>query len=278
MTEPTELRDLAAEIAREAGVRVRTRRAELGDVRAYTMTKSSPVDPVTVVDTMSEEFIVGEIARLRPGDGVIGEEGSQVASHSGVSWVIDPIDGTVNFVYGLPAFAVSVAAAVDGEVVAGAVYDPSADALYSAARGAGATRTDPQGTETLAVSRETDPERSLVATGFAYASRARRRQAELLVDLLPRVRDIRRSGSAALDLCRLAEGRVDAYYEYGLSCWDFAAGAVIAEEAGAVVDAPALSVPSSEYRLLRAAAGPLDPALADLFDELAMPAQLAPLH
>lgn len=242
------LREVAVTVAREAAIHVRARRGELfgppgsndgGSVR----TKSSHTDPVTVADTESEDLIRARLRELRPDDAFLGEEsgGSQVAGTgaSGVRWVVDPIDGTVNFVYGIPASAVSVAAQVDGRSIAGAVVDIASGDIYAAAEGAGATLTDASGeVTTLRCNPVTDLQLSLVATGFSYSPSRRACQGAIVAALLPRVRDIRRIGAAALDLCMVAAGRVDAHYEHGLNPWDWAAGALVATEAGAVVRLP----------------------------------------
>lgn len=269
------LRDIAVETAELVAERIVQKRAELGDIRQFVTTKSSAVDPVTVVDTMAEDFIADRLERLRPADGIIGEEGSERASVSGVAWVVDPIDGTVNFLYGLPQYSVSIAAAVDGEVVAGVVVNIPTGAVYSAARGHGATRRIGQQITRLQTNEVSDPAQVLLATGFGYSSTRRRAQAELLAEVLPIVRDIRRMGSAALDLCALAEGSVDAYYEHGISCWDYAAGALIAEEAGAVVTAPSLSTPGAAGEITFAAAGSVFPALERAFAPYSVTAALS---
>jgi myo-inositol-1(or 4)-monophosphatase len=210
-------------------------------------TKSSDTDVVTVMDRRSEELLHGLIRRARPDDGILGEEGADVTGRSGLTWVIDPIDGTVNYLYDIPAYAVSVAvvrgdAHVDGQwtPVAGAIADPSLRLVHHARRGGGA-RTVSESGETeepprvLQVSPERDLGRALLATGFGYAADVRAHQAEVLRRVLPRVRDIRRIGSAALDLVRVADGSVDAYAESGINAWDLAAGWLIVEEAGGVV-------------------------------------------
>ncbi|RMH74914.1 MAG: inositol monophosphatase, partial [Actinomyces sp.] len=194
-------------------------------------TKSSTTDMVTELDRSTEHDLVDTIRRARPDDAVIGEEGTDQAGASGVTWLIDPIDGTTNFLYDLPGWSISVAAAVGGRVVAGLVHDPVRGERFRAVAGGGATRDG----ETIQVSGLTDPSVALVATGFAYDRERRVRQARVLTAVIGRVRDIRRFGGAALDLCALACGRVDAYYERGLGPWDLAAGALIAAEAGARV-------------------------------------------
>lgn len=262
--DPLPLKDIAVEVAVEAAGKILAKRAELGDIRSCSATKSSAVDPVTIVDTLAEDLIADRLLTLRPDDGIIGEEGSERASASGVSWVVDPIDGTVNFLYGLPEYAVSIAAAVDGEVLAGCVVNVPRGHVYSAAVGQGAHVERDGERVRLACNEVTDPALALVATGFSYSSAWRAQQAALLAEMLPRVRDIRRMGAAALDFCRVAEGTVDAFYEHGLHCWDFAAGALIARESGAVAHTPRLSTPGSAGEPVSVAAGPLSGAWQEL--------------
>ncbi len=195
-------------------------------------TKSSGTDMVTAMDRWSEATIVETITSSRPDDGILGEEGTFRPSRSGVTWIIDPIDGTTNFLYDIPGYSVSIAARIDDVDVIGAVHDPIRDERFRATRGDGATRNGLP----ISVSTKDHLGTSLVATGFSYESNRRRAQAEVLTRVLPAVRDIRRFGGAALDLCALACGRVDAYYERGLGEWDTAAGALIAIGAGAIVD------------------------------------------
>jgi myo-inositol-1(or 4)-monophosphatase len=242
-----ELRSVAERLATQAAEFVRLRRpqvfgvgrAQLGDA---VRSKSTPTDPVTVVDTETEQLLRGRLAQLRPGELVLGEEGGGPASDAddgAVRWVLDPIDGTVNFMYSIPAYAVSVAAQVGGESVAGAVADVAFERIYSAGRGIGATVHGPNGQrEPLRCNEIHDLSVALVGTGFAYSPERRAAQAALLADVLPHVRDIRRIGSAALDLCMVAAGRLDGFYEHGLNRWDWAAGALIAAEAGAYVQLP----------------------------------------
>jgi len=230
MTSPDreELRALAERVARMAGGLLRE---GLGRARLEVGTKTTGTDMVTEMDRASEVLIERELLGTRPDDGILGEEGADQPGTSGVRWVVDPLDGTTNYLYGFPGFNVAIAAEVDGETVAGAVYDVVRNELFSAHRGGGATcdgtRISPSGT--------TDVAHALVGTGFSYAPTRRRRQAEVLVEVLPRIRDIRRQGAAALDLCSVACGRLDAYYERGLAPWDLAAGGLVASEAGAVV-------------------------------------------
>jgi myo-inositol-1(or 4)-monophosphatase len=231
--DPTHLLALAVEVAREAARLVADGRASAAE---HVDVKSSPVDVVTAVDTAAEELVVSRLLAARPEDGVLGEEGASRAGSSGVRWIVDPIDGTVNFLYDLPAYAVSIAAEVDGEIRAGAVLNVSTGELFTATLGGGARLSTPAGGEVpLAGSRPPSLEQTLVATGFGYRVEQRRRQGAVVAELLPRVRDIRRFGSSALDLCAAAAGRVDAYYELDLKPWDHAAAALIAAEAGLVV-------------------------------------------
>lgn len=268
--ELTHLRTTAVEVATLAAERIRTKRAELAtasDIRDFSTTKSTDVDPVTIVDTLAEDLIADELQRRRPADGMIGEEGHARASISGVSWIVDPIDGTVNFLYGIGEYAVSIGAAVDGRVVAGAVINVATGAVYSAAEGQGATLVRHGATVVLRANHLTEPSQALLATGFAYASERRRAQAELLTQILPQVRDIRRMGAAALDLCRVAEGTVDAYYEHGINSWDYAAGIIIAAEAGAIVRAPDLSTPGQAGEITYVSAPLLAPSLTHTLEE-----------
>ncbi|NMD56073.1 inositol monophosphatase [Tsukamurella conjunctivitidis] len=266
-----ELSEIAVTVATEAAQRVAARRAEVFGANAFdgadgarpegVSTKSTPTDPVTVVDTETERFVRDRLAALRPGDTVLGEEfGGDAGEPGTVRWIVDPIDGTVNFLYGVPAYAVSVGAQVDGVSVAGAVADVVHGTVYAAALGAGAREIAPDGTvRDLRANPITDPALALVATGFGYARERRERQGRVLAELLPAVRDVRRIGSAALDLCMVAAGRADAHYEHGLSPWDWAAGALIAQEAGAVVIVPASDSTSADGALTLAAA----PGIAD---------------
>jgi myo-inositol-1(or 4)-monophosphatase len=229
-TSPIELRDLAADLARRAGSAALAgrRRLGVGQPMAHD-TKSTPTDPVTEHDRAAEELIVGALRDLRPDDSIVGEEGASHIGSSVYSWHVDPIDGTVNFVYDLPAWCTSVAVVDQQGPLAGAVYAPVTDELFSAARGAGATLNGAP----IHCSRAGDLSMALIGTGFNYSPDARRHQARRVAALLPEVRDIRRYGSAALDLCMVACGRLDAYFEEHLNSWDLAAGILIAAEAGA---------------------------------------------
>jgi myo-inositol-1(or 4)-monophosphatase len=228
VTDLDELLALAEQAARAAGSLLR---AGLGEVRTDVQTKSSLTDMVSEVDKASELLIADHLLGARPGDGMIGEEGTDRAGSGGVVWVVDPLDGTTNYLYGLPGFAVSIAAQLDGAIVAGVVLDVVHDELFSATLGGGARRDG----QPITASPITALPTALVATGFSYDSERRARQATVLTEVLPRVRDIRRFGAAAVDLCSVACGRVDGYYERGLFPWDLAAGGLIAAEAGAVV-------------------------------------------
>jgi myo-inositol-1(or 4)-monophosphatase len=224
----TELVDLAAATARRAGALLLDGRLRQ---RALVETKSSATDMVSEMDRAAEDLIVTALLAARPDDGIMGEEGSAVDGSSGVRWVVDPLDGTTNYLYGIPGWGVSIAAEGPDGVVAGAVYDPVHDELFTALRGRGARCNG----EPIACSTQQDLALALVATGFGYRSERRRAQAEVLVGLVADIRDIRRIGAAAVDLCSVACGRVDAYFERGLAWWDLAAGSLIATEAGAVV-------------------------------------------
>ena len=238
------LERLCIELAVTAGRFIRDERP---DRLGVADTKSTDTDVVTVMDRRSEALLHRLILESRPDDGILGEEGADVTGTSGLTWVIDPIDGTVNYLYDIPAYAVSVAVVVgdaSGEgtwtPVAGAVADPSLRLVHHARRGAGAWTRAESTEETaplrrLSVSPEDRLGRALLATGFGYAAEVRARQAAILMRVLPVVRDIRRIGSAALDLVRVADGSVDAYAESGLNAWDLAAGWLIVEEAGGVV-------------------------------------------
>jgi fructose-1,6-bisphosphatase/inositol monophosphatase family enzyme len=215
-------------------------------------TKSSPTDLVSEADRASEAYIFAALRRARPLDSVQGEEGSTHEGTSGVSWVADPLDGTTNFCFGIPAYSVSIAARVAGRRVAGVVVDPSRNETWSGALGKGAWCN---GIACHVASGRSDLSTALVATGFSYSPERRAQQAAVLSRLLPTVRDIRRFGSAALDLCWVAAGRFDAFYEAGLNDWDWSAGGLICEEAGGrlsmlsgdllVATTPQLSAPLS---------------------------------
>jgi myo-inositol-1(or 4)-monophosphatase len=259
---PPDLRallDVAVDLARRAGAML----LDGFDTRRATVeTKTSATDMVTELDRASEAFIVEGLADLRPDDGILGEEGANREGSSGLRWVIDPLDGTTNYLYGLPAFAVSIAAELHGRAVVGVVADPSRGEIFTATSGGGAYRNgDP-----IAVSGASDLATSLVATGFGYRRDQRARQAQVLTEVLPSVRDVRRFGAAALDLCWVACGRLDAYYEVGIQHWDVAAGGIIASEAGAHVEGLAEVAIGSESARMIAATPALAAPLRQLLD------------
>jgi myo-inositol-1(or 4)-monophosphatase len=229
--ESEELVRIAVTVATEAAELVRTARSH-----AVTQvdTKSSETDVVTAADRASEQLVRDRLAQLRPGEPVLGEEEGGATSLDGLVWVVDPIDGTVNYLYGLPFYAVSIAAQLDGVSVAGAVVEPVSGRVWTAARGGGAFLDG----QPLRAAATTRLELSLLGTGFSYDQSRRLRQADAVNRMLGRVRDIRRCGAASLDLCAVAAGWEDAYVEHGLHRWDWAAGGLIAEEAGAVVRFP----------------------------------------
>jgi myo-inositol-1(or 4)-monophosphatase len=230
--DPRELAALAKSVAREAADMLLAGHSQA----AVVQVKSSPTDVVTQLDRAAEQLIRDRLLAARPTDAILGEEGGQIGQGS-VRWVVDPLDGTVNYLYGFPDWAVSIAAEVDGEVVAGAVCVPLQRNMFTATLGGGAwLESDWQaGPQRLACNSGVALASALVATGFSYAAARRATQGEVAAAVLPQVRDIRRTGSAANDLCSVAAGRVDAYYEQGVHEWDIAAGGLIAREAGAVM-------------------------------------------
>jgi myo-inositol-1(or 4)-monophosphatase len=225
-----ELFTLARAVGREAAEFVKASRP-IGRVDVAA-TKSSPTDVVTEIDRACELLIRERLLAARPNDGVVGEEGDDLIGSSGVDWIVDPIDGTVNFVYGIPTYSVSIAARRDGEVVAGHVINIASGAEWGAVLGGGSWRHDGDQRIALTAPAVERLDHALVATGFNYVPEIRAKQAQAMAKLLPRIRDIRRIGSAALDLCALAEGQYDAYVEEGLQEWDLAAGGLIASESG----------------------------------------------
>ena len=233
------LLDLAVAAAVDAGAFLLD---GLSSVRTSVETKSSATDMVTEMDRAAERRIVEAIRAARPDDGFLGEEGASEAGDSGVRWIVDPLDGTTNYLYGFPAFGVSIAVEVDGVVTVGVVHDPVHGEVFAAVLGAGATCND----SPLHVGDPPALATSLIGTGFAYVPERRQWQAEVLARVLPQVRDIRRAGSAAIDLCWVAASRLDGFYERGLMYWDYAAGALIASEAGARVSDLDGGPPSSE--------------------------------
>ncbi|MET9275386.1 inositol monophosphatase family protein [Kribbella sp. NPDC003557] len=228
---PADLRELAVRLAIAAGEELLARQRSLSIDAAGVETKSSASDPVSAADRASEKLITDGLTAARPGDGLLGEEGASRPSSTGLTWVIDPLDGTVNYLYGRLDWCVSIAVEDEAGALAGVVHQPRTGTTWSAVRDHGAYCDD----RPLGVLRETELPGALVSTGFSYLPERRAEQAALLQDLLPAVRDIRRGGSAALDLCSVADGTADAYYEHLIQPWDVAAGALIAREAGATV-------------------------------------------
>ena len=255
---PIELSELATQLALGGGELIRAHRQDHFAID----TKSTPTDVVTEVDHAVEAYIRGELAKRRPDDAVLGEEAGDSAGTTGVRWFVDPIDGTVNFVLGLPQYAVSIAAELDGHIVAGCVHNPISGDLFHATLGGGAFNGD----QRLPGPREVPLARAVVGTGFGYDAARRARQAAIVAALLPRIADIRRIGSAALDLCTVAAGQLDAYYEVGLNPWDWSAGVLIASEAGCTVSGLRGRPPSGT---MTAVAGPsVAPDLFALLEDL----------
>jgi myo-inositol-1(or 4)-monophosphatase len=250
MPDLDELLQIAANVARSAGELLLD---GLHRARTNVRTKSSRTDLVTEMDLASESLIATSLLRQRPGDAIIGEEGARREGNTGVRWIVDPLDGTTNYLYAWPAFAVSIAAEVDGLVAVGVVHDPSHAETFAAVRGRGAwlsnadaggdtpdlegARPASLGDGATRLQLDTAPVLgdALIGTGFNYDAGLRARQAEVLTHVLPTVRDIRRAGAAALDLCWVAAGRLDGFFEAGLQPWDWAAGALVASESGAWV-------------------------------------------
>lgn len=242
-----QLYTLARELGQEAAQLVSAgRTAAVVDID----TKSDPTDVVTAMDRACEALLRERLGSLRPDDGVHGEEHAEHGGTSGVRWILDPIDGTVNYLYGLENYSISIAVEIDGELVVGVVTKPATGEQFHAARGRGAFLDR----WAIGCSAPESLNLTLVATGFAYLPERRAQQGAVVGALLPQIRDVRRLGSAALDLCNVAAGRVDAYYEWGTHIWDWAAGAVICREAGVDV-----RLPDHDEGLVVAAA----PAIAD---------------
>lgn len=253
MPDLSSLLTLATEAAQDAARLLLT---ELGRERTSISTKSSATDMVTEIDRQSEALIVARLLAARPEDGILGEEGSEREGRSGVRWVIDPLDGTTNYLYGYPGFGVAIAAVSANGPLVGVVADPFHDEVFTASAGGGSHRNG----ERLGGSGAGDLATALVATGFSYDPVRRREQAMVLTHVLPRVRDVRRGGAAAVDFCWAACGRVDAFYERGLAPWDLAAGSLVAREAGLEVGDLTGGPASAEFAL--AAPPRLFPALA----------------
>ena len=218
--------ELAISIAKKAGTLLLERPANLS-----VDTKTSDIDIVTQMDKLSEKLIVDSILAARPDDGIIGEEGANRPSKSGYTWVIDPIDGTVNYFYNMHGWSVSIAVRDESGVVVGVVYAPTLNSLFTATRGGGAYLNG----IAIKANNPVDLNKALIATGFHYRNELREIQLKQFIDLILKVRDIRRNGSAAIDICNVAAGLVDGYYEMGLHPWDRDAAELIATEAGAQV-------------------------------------------
>ena len=226
MTDPQQLLEIALKIAREAGELLVDRPA------SWDLTiKSTAIDIATQMDIASEKLIVEGILSARPEDGIIGEEGASHESKSGVTWIIDPVDGTVNYFYGLPGWAVSIAAKDESGTLVGVVHSPTVNATWHASKGGGAFLNNVK----IACNDPIELNRALLSSGFAYDVKDRIEQVKIVNALLPQIRDLRRIGSAAADICHVATGMVDGYFETGLYEWDLAAAELIAREAGATV-------------------------------------------
>jgi myo-inositol-1(or 4)-monophosphatase len=250
---PDDLRALAEEVAREAGAQLME---AFAGPAVGVATKSTPTDLVSAADEAAQELIFGRLSAARPDDGFIGEEGGHTEGNSGLRWVVDPLDGTSNFLFGVPQWAVSIAVEDADGAVAGVVFDPPRGEMWSAARGVPALLDG----SPVTASRRTDLATALVATGFGYDADVRRAQAAVIAELLPDVRDIRRFGAAALDLAWCAGGRFDAYFERGVKQWDIAAGALLCECAGLAVQ-PLDPAPPQDGGILVAPPGLLDELL-----------------
>lgn len=243
--DPAELLALAEPLAVEVAAHLR---ASLAGAGPAITSKSTPTDLVTELDTWAEAHITERILAARPDDAIQGEEGADVAGTSGVTWCVDPIDGTVNFVHAIPGFCVSIAAQVGGRTVAAVVASPLHDEVFTATLGGGAACNG----SPIRCAKPTSLARSVVATGFGYDPARRTRQAAVVTQVIGQIADIRRFGAAAVDLCWVACGRVDGYWEVGLNAWDHAAGSLIAREAGAVVTGLSAGTEPSENFTLAA--------------------------
>ena len=243
IADPADLLALAEPIAREVAAHLEI---SLDGAGPAISSKSTPTDLVTELDTWAERHITDAILAVRPDDGLTGEEGADITGTSGVTWSIDPIDGTVNFVHGIPGFCVSIAALIDGEVVAAVVASPLHHEVFTATLGGGAACNGVP----IRCAAPASLARSVIATGFGYDPARRTRQAQIVTTMIGQIADIRRFGAAAIDLCWVACGRVDGYWEVGLNHWDHAAGTLIAREAGAIVTGlTADQAPSERFTL-----------------------------
>lgn len=228
MTASNELLDLAVEAAHAAGALLTEHFRKPAE---GVTSKTTPTDLVSDADKASEDLLMDLIGAKRPDDGILSEEGGEGTSSSGLTWVVDPLDGTVNFLFGIPVWSVSIAVEDESGGFVGVVHNPNTRETFTAVRGAGALLNG----KPIQVSQRTEFASALIGTGFAYDARARAVQADIATRVLPVARDIRRAGSAALDLASLACGRLDAFYEAPMEVWDKAAGVVLITEAGGVV-------------------------------------------
>lgn len=261
MADTTELERLAVRLAAEAA---EIHRRGLGAIHDIA-TKSSATDMVTEIDREAERHIVAGIRRERPGDAILAEEETHDRGSSGVRWVVDPLDGTTNYIYGYPAYAVSIGVEIDGMATVGVVHDSARGEVFVGVRGRGATLDG----RSLRVRQHADLSTALLATGFLASREQRARLGVVAAHVLPRVRDLRRGGSAAIDLCAVACGRVDAYYEVGLGEWDYSGGAIIAAAAGAEVRT--IVVEGGPSPLIVAACTALVEPLLDLLRQAGLP-------
>ena len=252
MSDLTTLLDLATRAARAAGALLQER---FGGPQSGLDSKSSRTDLVSDADRDAEALLVGMLRAERPDDGLLAEEGSTAISTTGVRWIVDPLDGTINYLWGIPHWSVSIAATDHAGDLVAAVFDPCRDEMFTASRGGGAWLAGSR----LTLAPSGALAEALVGTGFAYVAEERERQAETLRRFLPHVRDVRRFGSAALDLAWVAAGRLDAFYETGLSPWDWAGGSALIREAGGT--ATTLTTENGPDRFLAARPGLAAPLL-----------------
>jgi myo-inositol-1(or 4)-monophosphatase len=230
---PSDLLKLVREIAHSAGEILMDGRPDAARLTAVASSaKTSPTDIVTERDLASEKAIVSFIRQHRPDDAILGEEGTNISGTSGLTWIIDPLDGTINYLYGSPQWAVSIAIADEHGPLVGVVYAPAITVEYWAVRGEGSFREDREGIIELPQIQDVELAHALFATGFGYRADRRAQQVAVLTTVLPQIRDIRRKGSAALDVCMAACGMVNGYFERGTHPWDIAAGSLVATEAG----------------------------------------------
>lgn len=238
---------LALKVSKGAGELLLDRPSDLG-----VQTKSTATDVVTLMDQRAEAFIVSELSKFRPDDSILGEEGANKAGTSDLQWVIDPIDGTVNYLHNLPHWCVSIGLIEksSGQSVAGVVFAPILGQMYISSRGLGSWVVEHEIARRLEVSPCNDLSKAVIGTGFGYLASRRSGQVRILQQVLPQIADIRRLGSCAIDLCLVAEGVLDGYFERGVNPWDHAAGGLIAREAGAIASGLRGAVESSEMMVV----------------------------